>query len=78
MNHKSSPFKWRHYAPDVILLCVRWYCRYQLSYRDVEEMMREQGIEAVNMIRKGQVKRLAGSDARGQATFVASLFQVAA
>ena len=37
-----------------------------------------EGIEAVNMIRKGQVKRLAGSDARGQATFVASLFGVAA
>ena len=37
-----------------------------------------EGIEAVNMIRKGQVKRLAGSDARGQATFVASLFQIAA
>jgi transposase-like protein len=37
-----------------------------------------EGIKAVNMMRKGQVKRLAGSDARGQATFVASLFQVAA
>jgi transposase-like protein len=43
MKQHSSPFKWRHYAPDVILLCVRWYCRYQLSYRDVEEMMRERG-----------------------------------
>jgi transposase, IS6 family len=37
-----------------------------------------EGIEAVNMIRKGQVKRLAGSDAQRQATFVASLFGVAA
>jgi transposase-like protein len=37
-----------------------------------------EGIESVNMMRKGQVKRLAGSDARGQATFVASLFGVAA
>jgi transposase-like protein len=45
MNRKSSSFKWRHYAPDVILLCVRWYCRYQLSYRDVEEMMRERGLD---------------------------------
>ena len=39
MKHHSSPFKWRHYAPDVILLCVRWYCRYSLSYRDLEEMI---------------------------------------
>jgi transposase-like protein len=37
-----------------------------------------EGIEAVNMMRKGQVNRLAGSDARGQAKFVASLFQIAA
>jgi IS6 family transposase len=37
-----------------------------------------EGIEAINMIRKGQVKRLAESDARGQATFVASLFGIAA
>jgi len=37
-----------------------------------------EGIEAINMIRKGQVKRLAGSDAQGQATFVASLFGIAA
>lgn len=29
----------------VILLNVRWYCRYALSYRDLEEMMRERGIE---------------------------------
>jgi transposase-like protein len=37
-----------------------------------------EGIEAVNMMRKGQVKRLAGSDARGQARFVSSLFGIAA
>src|SRR3954471_796594 len=37
-----------------------------------------EGIESINMIRKRQVKRLAGSDARGQAKFVASLFEIAA
>jgi len=37
-----------------------------------------EGIEVMNMMRKGQVKRLAGSDAQGQAKFVASLFGVAA
>ena len=45
MKHTSSPFKWRHYPPELILLCVRWYCRYQFSYRDVEEMMRERGVD---------------------------------
>ena len=37
-----------------------------------------EGVEAINMIRKGQIKRLKGSDAEGQAKFVASLFQIAA
>jgi len=40
-----SPFKWRHYLPDIILLNVRWYCRYALSYRNLEEMMAERGVE---------------------------------
>ena len=37
-----------------------------------------EGIEVVNMMRKGQVKRLAGTDSLGQAKFVASLFGIAA
>ena len=37
-----------------------------------------EGIESINTMRKGQVKRLAGSDAMGQAKFVASLFRIAA
>src|SRR5216683_2384507 len=39
-----SPFKWRHFESEIILLCVRWYLRYSLSYRDLEEMMRERGL----------------------------------
>ena len=30
--------------PEIILLNVRWYCRYPLSYRDLEEMMLERGL----------------------------------
>jgi transposase-like protein len=37
-----------------------------------------EGIEAINMLRKGRVKRLAGRDAVGQAKFVDGLFGVAA
>jgi transposase-like protein len=37
-----------------------------------------EGIESLHMMRKGQVKRLGGRDAAGQAKFVASLFGVAA
>jgi transposase, IS6 family len=41
---QTNLFKWRHYESDIILLCVRWYLRYALSYRDLEEMMNERGL----------------------------------
>jgi len=41
----AQPFKWRHFQADIILLNVRWYLRYSLSYRDLEEMMLERGVE---------------------------------
>src|SRR3546814_3044963 len=39
-----TDFKWRHFQGDVILWAVRWYCRYPISYRDLEEMLTERGI----------------------------------
>lgn len=41
---EQYPFKWRHYEAEIILLCVRWYLRYALSYRDLEEIMGERGL----------------------------------
>ena len=38
-----SIFSGRHYPKDVILWAVRWYCRYGVSYRDLEEMLTERG-----------------------------------
>ena len=32
-------FKGRHFDQSVILLCIRWYLAYNLSLRDLEEMM---------------------------------------
>jgi transposase-like protein len=43
MNPKY-PFKWRHFQFSIILLCVRWYLRYPLGYRNLEEMMLERGL----------------------------------
>jgi transposase-like protein len=37
-------FKGRHFDRSVILLCVWWYLAYNLSLRDLEEMMAERGI----------------------------------
>jgi hypothetical protein len=38
LKQYKSPFKW-HFEPSIILLCVHWHRKYQLSYRDLEEMM---------------------------------------
>jgi len=40
-----NDFKWRHFQGEIILQCVRWYCKYGLSYRDLEEMMEERGVD---------------------------------
>ena len=37
-------FKGRHFDQDIIVLCVRWYLRYKLSFRDLVEMMAERGL----------------------------------
>ena len=34
-------FKWKHFRGEIILGCVHWYCKYGISYRDIEEMMAE-------------------------------------
>jgi len=43
---RPAIFKWRQTAPEVILCAVRWYLRYSLSLRDVEELLTERGLEA--------------------------------
>ena len=40
LTARKCPFKWRHFQSEIILLCVRWYLRYPLSYRHLEEMIR--------------------------------------
>src|SRR5260370_9876049 len=41
---EQQSLKWRYFEAEIILLCVRWYLRYALSYRDLEEMMQERGL----------------------------------
>jgi DNA invertase Pin-like site-specific DNA recombinase len=44
-HHRTAPASLGfRYPPDVILVAVRWYLRYALSYRDVEELLGERGI----------------------------------
>ena len=42
-----NAFKWKHFAGEIILQTVRWYLKYALSYKNLEEIMAERGINVV-------------------------------
>jgi hypothetical protein len=44
MDGRSALFRKRQFAGEIIVTCVRWYLRFSLSLRDVEELMAERGL----------------------------------
>jgi transposase-like protein len=42
---RSALFRGRHFRDEIIVLCLRWYLRYRLSYRNLQEMMAERGLK---------------------------------
>jgi transposase, IS6 family len=45
MRSRRPPlFRKRQFEPIIIVTCVRWYCRFSLSLRDLEELMAERGL----------------------------------
>ena len=54
---ESASFAEYRFPPDVIVLAVRWYLRYGLSYRDVEELLAERSIEVDHVTIYGWVQR---------------------
>jgi transposase-like protein len=72
-----SDLKGRHFAGEIVLWAVRWYCRYGISYRDLEQMMAERGVSVdhstiyrgsrhrtgAGFTLSGQIKNLRGSQA---------------
>src|SRR3979411_303212 len=46
MRPRPTIFKWRQSEPTLILCAVRWYLRYSLSLRDIEELLEERGLGA--------------------------------
>jgi IS6 family transposase len=43
-QRRPALFRGRHFEDVIILLCVRWYLRYSLTYRDLEEIMAERNL----------------------------------
>ena len=77
MKSCRPPLFWkRKFEPHVIVTCVRWYCRFTLNLRDLEELMAERGLSVdhttiwrwaqtyapeVNRRLQGEVKRKSSS-----------------
>ena len=55
----QSPFAGFRFPPDVIVLAVRWYLRFGLSYRDVEGLLAERGVEVDHVTVYRWVQRFA-------------------
>ena len=49
MKEEQHFFTWHHFEAEIILLRVRWYWRYALSYRDFEEMLLECGCTLIKL-----------------------------
>ena len=41
---RMNDFKGRHFGGEIVLWAVRWYCRYAVSYRDLQAMTTERGV----------------------------------
>ena len=39
-----NAFHGRHFQGEIILWAVRWYCKYGISYRELQEMLAERGV----------------------------------
>jgi transposase-like protein len=56
---QNSAFAGYRFPPEIITLAVRWYLRFGLSYRDVEELLAERGIEVDHVTIYRWVQRFA-------------------
>ena len=58
-NANRSAFAGFRFPPEVITVAVRWYLRYGLSYRDVEELLAERGVQVDHVTVYRWVQRFA-------------------
>ena len=56
---RNPLFAKRWFSDNIIILCVRWYLRYKLSYRDLVQMMAERGLDLAHTTILRRVRRYA-------------------
>jgi hypothetical protein len=62
-------FRGRHFEDQIIVLCVRWYPSYSLSYRDLEQMMAERDLRIAPLAFNNAIPLRPGSDIRDPERF---------
>jgi hypothetical protein len=73
LRNIEAMFAGRHFDREVILLCVRWYLRYKLSFRDLVEMMAERGLPLAHTTILRWVRRIRQSSSSGGIALAAAL-----
>jgi hypothetical protein len=80
-SSRPAIFKWRQTESGLIVCAVRWYLRYPLSLRDVEELLGSAVSLSITRrfgaIRKGQVRWVPGDNLLRQIQFINRLFGLA-
>ena len=56
---KNNLFNGRHFEQEMLILCVRWYLRYKVSYRDLAGMMAERGLSVAHTTISSRVQHYA-------------------
>ena len=59
-------FEGRHFDREIIVLCVRWYLRFKLSFRDLVEMMAERGLSMAHTTIMRQSSSADGTGSHGR------------
>jgi IS6 family transposase len=59
IRNRPALFKGRHFEADIIVVCVRWYLRFGLSFRNLEELMVERGLSVDHVTSWRWVQRYA-------------------
>src|SRR5438270_7649663 len=58
-RNRPALFRGRHFEAEIIVLCVRWYLRFGLSFRNLEELMAERNVSVDHVTTWRWVQRYA-------------------
>jgi transposase-like protein len=61
---QASAFAGFRFPPEVIVVAIRWYLRFNVSYRDVEELLVERGVEVDHVSVWPATRRVGGGSSR--------------